>query len=105
MRKEYTWHIAGVLQQEEAQVWALLYHNSVHGLSFNTFMGNLAVGRGPSILLVEDKEGYIYGGYASQPWERHNNFYGDMKSFLSVYLQRQPYIDLQGLMAICSGVI
>lgn len=82
MRKEYAWHIAGALQQEEAQAWALLYHNSVHGLSFSTFMGNLAVGRGPSILLIKDKEGYIYGGYASQPWERHNNFYGDMKSFL-----------------------
>lgn len=82
MRKEYAWHIAGALQQEEAQVWALLYHNSVHGLSFNTFMGNLGVGRGPSILLVKDKEGYIYGGYASQPWERHSSFYGDMKSFL-----------------------
>lgn len=82
MRKEYAWHIAGALQQEEAQAWALLYNNSVHGLSFNTFMGNLAVGRGPSILLIKDKEGYIYGGYASQPWERHNNFYGDMKSFL-----------------------
>ncbi|KAH9328624.1 hypothetical protein KI387_000732, partial [Taxus chinensis] len=82
MRKEYAWHIAGVLQQQEAHEWALLYHSSVNGLSFNTFMGNLAVGRGSSILLVKDKDGYIYGGYASQPWERHSDFYGDMKTFL-----------------------
>ncbi|KAF9680833.1 hypothetical protein SADUNF_Sadunf06G0162500 [Salix dunnii] len=39
-------------------------------------------GEGPTILIIKDKDGYIYGGYASQPWERHGNFYGDLKSFL-----------------------
>lgn len=34
------------------------------------------------MLIVKDKEGYIYGGYASQAWERHGDFYGDLKSFL-----------------------
>lgn len=34
------------------------------------------------MLIVKDKDGYIYGGYASQSWERHADFYGDMKSFL-----------------------
>ena len=34
------------------------------------------------MLIVKDKEGYIYGGYASQPWVRHGDFYGDLKSFL-----------------------
>ncbi|KAK2989165.1 hypothetical protein RJ640_014128 [Escallonia rubra] len=37
---------------------------------------------GPTLLIIKDKEGYIYGGYASQPWQRHADFYGDMKSFL-----------------------
>nr|GFB86969.1 TLD domain-containing protein 1 isoform X1 [Tanacetum cinerariifolium] len=37
---------------------------------------------GPTVLIIKDKEGYIFGGYASQPWERHADFYGDMKSFL-----------------------
>lgn len=37
---------------------------------------------GPTVMVIKDKEGYIYGGYASQPWERHGDFYGDMKSFL-----------------------
>lgn len=39
-------------------------------------------GDGPTILIIKDTEGYIYGGYASQPWERHGDFYGDLKSFL-----------------------
>ncbi|CAK7322544.1 unnamed protein product [Dovyalis caffra] len=37
---------------------------------------------GPTISIAKDKEGYIYGGYASQPWERHGDFNGDLKSFL-----------------------
>jgi len=38
--------------------------------------------QGPTLLLIKDTEGYIYGGYASQPWEKHSDFYGDMKCFL-----------------------
>lgn len=34
------------------------------------------------MLIIKDKEGCVYGGYASQPFERHGDFYGDMKSFL-----------------------
>lgn len=37
---------------------------------------------GPTVLIIMDKEGHIYGGYASKRWERHGDFYGDMKSFL-----------------------
>lgn len=43
---------------------------------------NCRSNEGPTVLVIKDKEGDVYGGYASQPWERHSNFYGDMKSFL-----------------------
>ncbi|KAJ7544122.1 hypothetical protein O6H91_09G065400 [Diphasiastrum complanatum] len=82
LRKEYAWHIAGILQTQEAQDWVLLYHSSVNGFSFNTFLKNVGIAQGCTILLVKDKHGYVYGGYASQTWERSSNFYGDMKSFL-----------------------
>jgi len=39
-------------------------------------------GDAQTVLIVKDTEGSVYGGYASQPWERHSDFYGDMKSFL-----------------------
>jgi len=39
-------------------------------------------GDAQTVLIVKDTEGSIYGGYASQPWERHSDFYGDMKTFL-----------------------
>ncbi|KAL3839331.1 hypothetical protein ACJIZ3_023922 [Penstemon smallii] len=81
LRKEYAWHIGGALPAQELDEWKLLYHSSVHGQSFNTFLGKIP-NDGPTVLIIKDKEGYIYGGYASQPWEKHGDFYGDMKSFL-----------------------
>jgi len=46
---------------------------------FFSFYSN---GDAQTVLIVKDTEGSVYGGYASQPWERHSDFYGDMKSFL-----------------------
>ncbi|XP_010104804.2 TLD domain-containing protein 1 [Morus notabilis] len=82
LRKEFAWHIGGALAQHELEEWKLLYHSSFNGLSFNTFLGNISNDEGPTVLIIKDKEGYLYGGYASQPWERHGDFYGDMKCFL-----------------------
>ncbi|OWM82562.1 MTOR-associated protein MEAK7 [Punica granatum] len=82
LKKEYAWHIGGALAEEELEEWKLLYHSSYNGLSFSTFLGNITNNHGRTVLIIKDKEGHIYGGYASQPWERHSDFYGDMKSFL-----------------------
>ncbi|WCJ34227.1 TLD-domain containing nucleolar protein [Euphorbia peplus] len=82
LRKEFAWHIGGALPQHELEEWKLLYNSAVSGQSFNTFLGSISNGDGPTVLIVKDKEDCIYGGYASQPWERHGDFYGDMKSFL-----------------------
>lgn len=82
LKEEYAWHIGGALSHQELGEWKLLYHSALHGQSFNTFLGNMSNAEGPTVLIIKDKEGYVYGGYASQPWERHADFYGDMKSFL-----------------------
>lgn len=91
LRAEHAWHISGILQQQDAQEWGLLYHSSVHGLSFNTFLGNVLGVEAATILVIKDSEGCIYGGYASQPWEKYPNFYGDMKCFLFTL---QPRVSL-----------
>jgi len=82
LNKEYAWHIGGGFSQHEVQEWNLLYHSSLHGQSFNTFLGKVTNGDAQTVLIVKDTEGSVYGGYASQPWERHSDFYGDMKTFL-----------------------
>ncbi|CAL0309982.1 unnamed protein product [Lupinus luteus] len=81
LRKEYAWHIGGALSQHELEDWKLLYHSAVNGHSFNTFLGHISNHAGPTVLIIKDKEGFIYGGYASQPWDRHAEFYGDMKCY------------------------
>ncbi|KAK9755306.1 hypothetical protein RND81_01G016900 [Saponaria officinalis] len=93
LKEEYAWLIGGLLTQPELEEWKLLYHSSYHGQSFNTFLGNVSNDEGPTLLIIKDKEGCIYGGYASQPWEKHSDFYGDMKCFLfqlhpKVYMYR-----------------
>ncbi|XP_078435093.1 TLD-domain containing nucleolar protein [Wolffia australiana] len=82
MTSEYAWLVGGLLPTDELKEWRLLYHSSLHGQSFNTFLGNVVDAECPTILVIKDKEGCIYGGYASQPWEKHSSFYGDMKCFL-----------------------
>lgn len=82
LKEEYAWHLGGALPQHELEEWRLLYHSAINGLSFTTFLGNITNDGGPTLLIVKDKEGYMYGGYASQAWERHGDFYGDLKSFL-----------------------
>lgn len=80
MKKEFAWHIAGAIPSERTEQWELLYNSSVNGLSFNTFLG--CVGHAPTVVLIKDRQGWVYGGYASQPWEKHGDFYGDVKCFL-----------------------
>ncbi|KAG5243960.1 TLD domain-containing protein [Salix suchowensis] len=91
LREEYAWHIGGALPHHELEEWKLLYHSAINGMSFNTFLGSTLNGEGPTILIIKDKDGYIYGGYASQPWERHGNFYGDLKSFLFSFTRRHQF--------------
>ncbi|XP_076849578.1 MTOR-associated protein MEAK7 isoform X2 [Brachyhypopomus gauderio] len=65
--------------------WTLLFSTSVHGESFTRLVGNCK-GRGPSVLLVKDTKGHIFGGFASQSWEIKPQFQGDSRCFLfSVY--------------------
>ncbi|ESQ38066.1 hypothetical protein EUTSA_v10029204mg, partial [Eutrema salsugineum] len=79
----YPWHIGGALPHHELAEWKLLYHSSLHGQSFNTFLGHTShTGMSASVLIIKDREGCLYGGYVSQPWERYSDFYRDMKSFL-----------------------
>ena len=60
------------------------------GVVFLTCIIDLQKCEKTTILIIMDNEGYIFGGvttaykegYASQPWERHAECYGDMKSLL-----------------------
>ncbi|CAG2199486.1 unnamed protein product [Mytilus edulis] len=61
--------------------WRLLFCNSLNGDSFSQLVGHI-VNKGPSIIIVKDKDGYIFGGYSSQGWELGPKFYGSADCFL-----------------------
>ena len=61
--------------------WRLLFCNSLFGDSFSQLVGHI-VNKGPSLIVVKDKDGFIFGGFASQGWELNPKFYGSDDSFL-----------------------
>ncbi|XP_065139543.1 MTOR-associated protein MEAK7 [Paramisgurnus dabryanus] len=61
--------------------WRLLFSTNIHGESFTRLVGNCK-GRGPTVLLMKDTKGHIFGGFASQSWEVKPQFQGDSRCFL-----------------------
>jgi hypothetical protein len=61
--------------------WQLLYSTARHGVSLNTFYMKTR-NRGPSVMIVEDTEGYVFGGFVSESWEPKKGFCGTGESLL-----------------------
>ncbi|XP_004070221.1 TLD domain-containing protein 1 isoform X1 [Oryzias latipes] len=71
--------------------WRLAFSTQVHGESFTRMMASLTRG-GPSLLLIKDTKGHIFGGFASHTWELKPQFQGDSRCFLfSVFPTMRVY--------------
>lgn len=55
--------------------WRFLFSSQIHGESFSTLMGRI-MDQGPSVIIVEDTDGYIFGGFAASSWSLSPNFVG-----------------------------
>ncbi|XP_071957480.1 MTOR-associated protein MEAK7-like [Antedon mediterranea] len=62
-------------------IWRLVYAVDLHGASFSTLVKKISL-QGPSILLVKDKEGHVFGGFASVNWKIGPSFIGSSECFL-----------------------
>lgn len=69
------------LPQQYQLEWRFLFSSEIHGESFSTLIGRI-VNQGPSILIIEDKNGYVFGGFAPVNWSLGPKFFGDDSSFL-----------------------
>ncbi|WAR12882.1 MEAK7-like protein, partial [Mya arenaria] len=69
------------IPRQHQATWRLLYSNSIHGDSFSQ-LTRFMVGKGPTVMIVKDKDGHVFGGYVSESWEIRPNFYGDSTCFL-----------------------
>lgn len=63
------------LPPEFRDEYRLLFSNRIHGDSFSQLMSHITK-KGPSLLIVRDKDGHIFGGFASHKWEVRPQFMG-----------------------------
>ncbi|KAL1923114.1 uncharacterized protein VTP21DRAFT_9490 [Calcarisporiella thermophila] len=59
----------------------LLFSSRRDGASFTAFT-NAIIDAGSTLLVVKDKNGKVFGGFADADWEQRPNFYGNQKNFL-----------------------
>ena len=57
------------------EVWELLYSSNQHGQSYNSLLMR-AARRGPALVVVRDKQGHVFGAFASVPLQKSGQFYG-----------------------------
>lgn len=61
--------------------WKMIFSTAMHGTSLLTFYKHLD-SKSPTILVIKDTDGHIFGGFASQPWHVSKTFFGTGESFL-----------------------
>ncbi|XP_055920487.1 MTOR-associated protein MEAK7 [Eupeodes corollae] len=61
--------------------WRLLFNSQLHGESFATFLGKI-INKGPTVLIIEDEQRHIFGGFAPHSWNLHPKFVGNDTALL-----------------------
>jgi hypothetical protein len=59
----------------------LLFTTNNDGRSLRTYFLK-AMDRSPTLLVVKDTQGYIFGYFSTEPWRVHSSYYGTGESFL-----------------------
>jgi len=71
------------------RTWRLSYSPRVHGVSLQTFYRNMSA-EGPSILLLQDHRGRVFGAYVPVQWRIVDRYYGTGESFVFRLRRRMP---------------
>jgi len=82
LTQDMVWALRGSLPfRYKYHDWKLLFSTSVHGTSLLTFYKHLDR-KAPTILVIRDTDGHLFGGFSSQPWHISKTFFGTGESFL-----------------------
>ncbi|KAM6937358.1 MTOR-associated protein MEAK7 [Xenentodon cancila] len=73
--------LAPQLPDSYSAPWRLVFSTLLHGESFTRMVAALTK-RGPTLLLIKDTKGHVFGGFASHAWEVKPQFQGDSRCFL-----------------------
>ncbi|KAM3608918.1 uncharacterized protein V6R79_006770 [Siganus canaliculatus] len=79
--------LAPQLPDSYSAPWRLVFSTRLHGESFTRLVTGLTK-RGPTLLLVRDTKGHVFGGFASHGWELKPQFQGDSRCFLFTVFPR-----------------
>ena len=69
------------IPHELRHMWRFLFSTNVHGSSFSTMSTHIAH-QGPTLIIIRDTDGHVFGGYAANSWEPCGNYYGINQCFL-----------------------
>lgn len=69
------------LPHELRNEWRFLFSSQVHGESFSTMLGRIVM-QGATIIIIQDMNNHVFGGFASESWKLGPNFIGNQTSFL-----------------------
>ena len=58
------------------------YASELHGYSLQTLYSKARKLKGPSVLVVKDTDGHVFGGFASHTWRKNVSFFGTGECFL-----------------------
>lgn len=58
-----------------------LFSSSHHGESFSMFCKQLVAAQGPTLIVVQDTDGNVFGGFAAEKWQYGPKFKGDSTYF------------------------
>lgn len=64
--------------------WTLVYSINRDGDSVGTFFEKCKYWR-YTLLVIKDTNGYIFGGFCSEPWKSSTKFYGTGENFLYTF--------------------
>merc|ERR1719464_745897 len=85
--EELCQHLPVLLRWRSA--WRLVYSPRVHGVSLPTFFRRMQA-EGPSLLVIQDHEGCVFGGFAPGPWHVADRYFGSGESFVFRFRRRMP---------------
>jgi len=72
-------------------VWRLVYSPRLHGVSLQTFFRCLQ-SAGPSLMVVQDHRGFVFGGFGPAEWHMSNRYFGHGESFVFRCRRPQPKV-------------
>lgn len=72
------------------KAWELVFDTAHDGVSYDTLFYK-ARKYNPTIVLIEDTKGSVFGIYASQVWRESKDFYGTGETFVFSFKVSAPF--------------